>query len=38
MQAEKGRQQWMLTFGSSEIRSRAARLTCEHAIHSAMTV
>ena len=31
----KGRQQWTLTFGSSEIQSRAVEWTCECAIHSA---
>ena len=35
MQAVEGRQWWMLTFGSSEIRSCAAGLTSERAIHSA---
>ena len=35
MQAADSRQQWMLSFGSSEIRSRAARSTCKRAIHSA---
>ena len=35
MQAAEGRQQWTLTFGSSEIQSRAAGSTSERAIHSA---
>ena len=35
MQAAEGRQQWVLTFGSSEIWSRAARSRCKCAIHSA---
>ena len=35
MQAAESRQWWMLTFGSSEIRSHAARSTNKHAIHSA---
>ena len=36
MQTAEGRQWWMLTFGSSEIQSHAARLTSKHAIHLAM--
>ena len=35
MQAAEGKQQWTLTFGSSEIQSCAAGLTSERAIHSA---
>ena len=33
MQAAEGRQWWMLTFGSSKIRSCAVRSTSEHATH-----
>ena len=35
MQAVEGRQQWTLTFGSSEIRSHVAGSTNKRAIHSA---
>ena len=35
MQAVESRQWWMITFGSSEIQSCAAGLTCGRAIHSA---
>ena len=38
MQAVESRQWWMLTFGSSEIRSCAARSTSESAIHLATPV
>ena len=37
-QTAEGRQQWIVSLGSNEIRSRAVRSTSEHTIHSVTVI